>query len=80
MKLFMFIFLLTFIYGCSPKEVNTIKYKYRTKEMVEKQCKIEIERKKLTRRDDVTSKNFIMQYTKAFNANNRIKKACDPYR
>ena len=76
----MFIFLLTFIYGCSPKEVNTIKYKYRTKEMVEKHCKIEIERKKLTRRDDVTSKNFIMQYTKAFNANNRIKKACDPYR
>ena len=45
MKFLMFIFLLTFIYGCSPKEVNTIKYKYRTKEMVEKQCKIEIERK-----------------------------------
>ena len=80
MKLLIFILLLTFIYGCSPKEVNTIKYKYRTKETVEKQCKIEIERKKLARRDDVTSKNFIMQYTKAFNANYRIKKACDPYR
>ena len=80
MKLLIFILLLTFIYGCSPKEVNTIKYKYRTKEMVDKQCKIEIERKKLARRDDVTSKNFIMQYTKAFNANYRIKKACDPYR
>ena len=80
MKLLMFIYLLTFIYGCTPKELNTIKYKYRSKDMVEKQCKIEIERKKLSRRDDVTSKNFIMQYTKAFNANNKIKKACDPYR
>ena len=41
---------------------------------------LEIERKKLSKRDDTTSKNFSMQYAKSFNANNRIKRACDPYR
>ena len=80
MKFFYSIFFLIFIISCTPKEINTIKYKLRTKEIVEKECKIEIERKKLSKRDDTTSKNFSMQYAKSFNANNRIKRACDPYR
>ena len=80
MKFFYSIFFLIFIISCTPKEINTIKYKFRTKEIVEKECKIEIERKKLSKRDNTTSKNFSMQYAKAFNSNNRIKRACDPYR
>ena len=80
MKFFSLIFFFIFIFGCTSKETNIIKYKFRTKEVVEKQCKIEIERKKISKREDTTSKNFILQYAKAFNANSRIKRACDPYR
>ena len=58
MKFFMFFFILILIYSCTPQEVNTIKYKYRTKEIVEKECKIEIDRKKFSKRDNVTSKNL----------------------
>ena len=52
-------FYFVIIFSCTPKEVNTIKYKYRTEEVVNKDCKIAKEQKKLSRRNDVTSKNFM---------------------
>ena len=80
MKFLIFIFFSATIFSCTPKEVNTIKFKFRTEEVVNKDCKIAKEQKKLSRRNDVTSKNFITHYTKAFNANRKVKRACDPYR
>ena len=80
MKFLTFIFFFAIIFSCTPKEVNTIKFKFRTEEVVNKDCKIAKEQKKLSRRNDVTSKNFITHYTKAFNANRKVKRACDPYR
>ncbi len=80
MKFLTIIFFSAIIISCTPKEVNTIKFKYRTEEVVNKDCKIAKEQKKLSRRNDVTSKNFMTHYTKAFNANRKVKRACDPYR
>ncbi len=80
MKFFTYILLFIFIYGCAAQEVNNIKYKFRTKDIVKKDCKKAIEQKKFSMRDDITSKNFSLQYAKVFNANNKIKRACDPYR
>ena len=80
MKFLTFILFFVIIISCTPKEVNTIQFKYRTEEVVNKDCKIAKEQKKLSRRNDVTSKNFMTHYTKAFNANNKVKRACDPYR
>ena len=80
MKFLTIIFFSAIIFSCTPKEVNTIKFKYRTEEVVKKDCKIAKEQKKLSRRNDVTSKNFMTHYTKAFNANRKVKRACDPYR
>ena len=80
MKFFTCILFFIFIYGCVAQEVNTIKYKFRSEDVVKKECRIAVEQKKLSRRNDVTSKNFITHYTKAFNANNKVKRACDPYR
>ena len=80
MKFFTYVLFLIFIHGCVAQEVNTIKYKFRTEDVVKKECRIAIEQKKLSRRNNVTSKNFITHYTKAFNLNNKIKRACDPYR
>ena len=80
MKFVAFILFSVIIFGCTPKEVNTIKFKYRTEEVVNKDCKIAKEQKKFIRRTDTNSKNFITKYTKAFNANNKIKRACNPYR
>ena len=80
MKFLTIIFFFVIIFSCTPKEVNTIKFKFRTEEVVNKDCKIAKEQKKLSRRNDVTSKNFMTHYTKAFNANNKVKRACDPYR
>ena len=80
MKFFTYILFSIFIYSCSAQEVNTIKYKFRTEDVVKKECRIAVEQKKLSRRNDVTSKNFITHYAKAFNANNKVKRACDPYR
>ena len=80
MKLVTFILLSVIILGCAPKETNTIKFKFRTEDDVNKDCKIAKEQKKLSRRNDVTSKNFMTHYTKAFNANRKVKRACDPYR
>ena len=80
MKFFIYISLFIFIYSCAAQEVNTIKYKFRTEDIVKKECRIAVEQKKLSRRNDVTSKNFIIHYTKAFNINSKVKRACDPYR
>ena len=80
MKFLTIIFFSAIIFSCTPKDVNTIKFKYRTEEVVNKDCKIAKEQKKLSRRNDVTSKNFMTHYTKAFNANRKVKRACDPYR
>ena len=80
MKFLTIIFFSAIIFSCTPKEVNTIKFKFRTEEVVNKDCKIAKEQKKLSRRNDVTSKNFMTHYTKAFNANRKVKRACDPYR
>tara|TARA_Y200000002_G_scaffold297329_1_gene251960 strand:- start:254 stop:496 length:243 start_codon:yes stop_codon:yes gene_type:complete len=80
MKSLTYILFFTFIYGCAEQEANTIKYKFRTEEVVKKDCRIAIEQKNSSVRNDVNSKNFIKNYTKAFNANNKIKRACDPYR
>ena len=80
MKFFTYILFFIFIYGCAAQEVNTIKYKFRTEDVVKKECRIAVEQKKLSRRNDVTSKNFITHYAKAFNTNNKVKRACDPYR
>ena len=80
MKFLTIIFFSAIIFSCTPKEVNTIKFKFRTEEVVNKDCKIAKEQKKLSRRNDVTSKNFITHYTKAFNTNRKVKRACDPYR
>ena len=80
MRFFTCVLFFIFIYGCTAQEVNTIKYKFRTKDVVKKECRIAVEQKKLSRRNDVTSKNLITHYTKAFNANNKVKRACDPYR
>ena len=80
MKFFTCILFFIFIYGCAAQEANTIKYKYRSEDVVKKECTIAVEQKKLSRRNDVTSKNFITHYAKAFNANNKVKRACDPYR
>ena len=80
MKFLTIIFFSAIIFSCTPKDVNTIKFKYRTEEVVKKDCKIAKEQKKLSRRNDVTSKNFMTHYTKAFNANRKVKRACDPYR
>ena len=55
-------------------------YKFRSEDVVKKECRIAIEQKKLSRRNDVNSKNFITHYAKSFNANNKVKRACDPYR
>ena len=80
MKFLTFILFFLTLFGCTPKEVNTIKFKFRTEEVVNRDCKIAKEQKKLSRRNDVTSKNFMTHYTKAFNANNKVKRACDRYR
>ena len=80
MKFFIYILFFIFIYACAAQETNTIKYKFRSEDVVKKECRIAIEQKKLSRRNDVNSKNFITHYTKAFNANNKVKRACDPYR
>ena len=80
MKFFSYILFFIFIYGCAAQEVNTIKYKFRSEDVVKKECRIAVEQKKLSRRNDVNSKNFITHYAKAFNANNKVKRACDPYR
>ena len=80
MKFFTCVFFFIFIYGCAAQEANTIKYKFRSEDVVKKECRIAVEQKKLSRRNDVTSKNFITHYAKAFNANNKVKRACDPYR
>jgi hypothetical protein len=80
MKFLTIIFFSAIIFSCTPKEVNTIKFKFRTEEVVNRDCKIAKEQKKLSRRNDVTSKNFMTHYTKAFNANRKVKRACDPYR
>ena len=80
MKFFSYILFYIIIYGCAAQQVNTIKYKFRSEDVVKKECRIADEQKKLSRRNDVNSKNFITHYTKAFNANNKVKRACDPYR
>ena len=80
MKFFTYVLFFIFIYGCAAQEANTIKYKFRSEDIVKKECRIAVEQKKLSRRNDVTSKNFITNYAKAFNANNKVKRACDPYR
>ena len=66
MKFVTYILFFVIIFGCTPKEVNTIKFKFRTEEVVNKDCKIAKEQKKLSRRNDVTSKNFITHYFSFF--------------
>ena len=80
MKFYTYILIFTLIYGCANQELNKIKYKFRSEEVVKKECNIAIDQKKFIRRTDVNSTNFITKYTKAFNANNKIKRACNPYR
>ena len=80
MKFFNYILFFIFIYACAVQETNTIKYKFRSEDVVKKECRIAVEQKKLSRRNDVNSKNFITHYAKSFNANNKVKRACDPYR
>ena len=80
MKFFTCILFFIFIYGCAAQEVNTIKYKFRSEDVVKKECRIAVEQKNSSVRNDVNSKNFITNYTKAFNANYKVKRACDPYR
>ena len=80
MKFFTSVLFFIFICGCAAQEANTIKYKFRSEDVIKKECIIAVEQKKLSRRNDVTSKNFITHYAKAFNANNKVKRACDPYR
>ena len=60
MKFVTFILFFVIIFGCTPKEVNTIKFKFRTEEVVNKDCKIAKEQKKISRRNDVTSKILLL--------------------
>ena len=39
MKFFTYILFFIFIYGCAVQEVNTIKYKFRTEDIVKKECR-----------------------------------------
>ena len=62
------------------KRLTQLNINLEPKMSLKKNAKKLLNKKKLSRRNDVTSKNFITHYAKAFNVNNKVKRACDPYR